>query len=215
MDSLWNSPLNIILERISSSDPIPGGGSASSISGLIGLSLVMMSINITRQSSSHLASAALNIAAESLEKDSIRLKELTEDDMKAFSQYMVALRLKKGTPELDSVRRQALKDATNRAINVPMSAAKLLSESLSTAKEIVPYIKSSVVSDIFAGCELIKSAAISILLNVDVNLQSQLMSDRKETFKAAKNDILRSIEGNFNYISDIAKSNGYSFSSLE
>jgi methenyltetrahydrofolate cyclohydrolase len=210
MDNLWNSPLSDILDRISSSEPVPGGGSASSISGAIGISLVLMSINVTRKS---LPSDPLDLAAASFQQDTIDLRKLLEEDMKVFSQYMTALRLPKDTPELESIRKQALKEATINAIEVPISAAKLLSQSLSSTVEIAPQIKASVISDTFAGCELIKSAAIAILLNVDVNLQSKSITDRKAAYQTAKIDILVKIESDFCQIIEIANHHGFSFGS--
>jgi glutamate formiminotransferase/formiminotetrahydrofolate cyclodeaminase len=211
MDSFWNLPLSTVLERIASNNPVPGGGSASSMSGLIGLSLVLMSINITKQSSIHEKFILLKDTADSLERNIDKLKALAEDDMKAFSEYMEALRLPKGRPELDSIRQHNLKQATKQAINIPIYASQILVESLKNTIEIVPYIKKSVVSDAFAGCELMKSSAIAILLNVDVNLKSKLISNEAEYFYDIKNNILKDIEEHFKYISDIAKTDGYKF----
>ena len=206
MNSLLNDSLSNVLDLISSSEPVPGGGSASSISGLIGISLVLMSINVTRRSSS---SNILDTAAASLEKDIIDLKVLMENDITAFSQYMTALRLPKNTIELESTRKSSLIDATIYAIDVPIAAAQLLSKSLNISKEVAPHIKTSVISDTIAGCELIKSAAISILLNVDVNLKSKLISEKMEYYKNTKNNILKEINNNFENIMNLGTDNGF------
>src|SRR5207245_9999091 len=98
MSTLVDKPVRDLLAAFSSSDPTPGGGSASALASAVGASLLMMvaSLPKTRSGSSE-DRAALAAAAEALVELRLQLTEAIDADTIAYDQVVAAYRLAEGT----------------------------------------------------------------------------------------------------------------------
>ncbi|WP_105383325.1 cyclodeaminase/cyclohydrolase family protein [Neorhizobium alkalisoli] len=121
---MFNQRLSAILQVMGRRSPPLGGGAASLLSGLIGLSLIRMAAEITRPESN----AAISRAVSRLDELARLLKESAKADVDVFNEYVAALKLPRDEPEEMSKREEVLAEAGLRAAETPLSSAFLLAK---------------------------------------------------------------------------------------
>ncbi len=157
------------LNMLGSSEPTPGGGSATGVLGALGASLGLMVISLTSPEDEETA-RTLDTARESLVQLRDRFSVLAEADERVFQGYRDAADMPKGTPEEKRARKAALQEALKRAAGVPLQACETAVE---LARTIVPIQQ-------FGNPHLFSDAQIAMLyaaacfeasrINVNVNL---------------------------------------------
>lgn len=182
------------LERLSASNPTPGGGSASALAGALGASLLLMVASMPKaKSDAEDDRAALVAAASRLKALRDTLAALIDRDTEAYNAVMAAYRLPKANDEEKAARRvaiqQALVDATATPIDIMRACAEALTEGHTVARLGNP----SAASDVDVGLGLLEAASKGALKNVDINLES--LSDRQlaEQLRAQANALRPSI----------------------
>ena len=153
------------LDRLASSAPTPGGGSAACVAGALGASLGSMVVAVARTKGDALDWTELDLAFRTDGEEFLRL---AQEDEAAFRAVMTALRRPKDGP----ARPAGLQEALLLASSVPLRAAERAVDLLRRLETLVPQAPSSIVSDVGAGAHLALAALRSSLLNVDVNLRS-------------------------------------------
>lgn len=189
MLDLLRQNFSSVLDAVGSTQPTPGGGSASLMSGMIGLSLVKMAFQVS-VSGNDPEHGGVN--SELLRYQNV-LENLVSADMEIFSEYMRVLKMDKSNEAAKETRSQALFDVTVKSIEVPLSSAEAVLGIMQYALSLEPRIKSSIVSDLFAGVLILESSARAVLLNVDANLQAKRMADVREHFYAQKQRVVDEI----------------------
>jgi len=215
MNSFWNSSVDASLSAIASASPTPGGGAASSLSAAIGLALVRMAVAVSMKSSSVADEPTLASINEALLDIGNQLKEAANEDMDAFNKYMVAIKLPKGSSELDEARNKAIDIAVEAAIEAPLRAAELITTALEKSIQALPFIKETILSDLFAGAVLLNAACVAIQLNVDVNANSKRLLPRKAIFQHRKTKFANDCEGLLATIQEFGVERGYRFKAAD
>jgi formiminotetrahydrofolate cyclodeaminase len=160
-----------LLERLSSSAPVPGGGSAAALAGAMGASLVSMvaALTVGRAEYAEVEASAHEIgeAAAALRDE---LGELAEQDSLAYQAFVSARRLPRETDEQLAARTHAMGSAIAEAADVPLRTARVARRALELARRIAPIGNRNAVSDAGVAAQLTAAAVRGAILNVRINL---------------------------------------------
>ncbi len=158
-------------DALASSDPTPGGGSASALAGAMGAALVAMVARTTAASKKFADRAermeALGREAESLRTDFLAL---AEEDAAAFDAVMAAFRLPRETPAQQEARGRAVQEAYRTAANPPMKVADSSLRLLALAQRVAEDGTPSAVSDAGVAALLAATALEGAALNVRITV---------------------------------------------
>ncbi len=170
-DKLADLSLLTLLDRLASSDPVPGGGSASAIAGAMGAALVAMVAELTigRTEYSEHEETLLELRTAAVERQQLLLS-LADEDATAYQSVVAARRMPKETEPQREARAAALRTAMIEAARVPLRAANVAAEVLELAARIAPIGNRNAVSDAGVAAQLSGAALRGALLNVRINL---------------------------------------------
>lgn len=163
--------LDALLDRLASSDPVPGGGSAAALAGAMGAGLVAMVAELTigrPEYAEHDATVTELRAAAVTRKE--LLLALAEEDAVAYDAVVSARRLPKESESERAARATALRGAMLDAAHVPLRTAVVAGEVLQLAERIAPIGNRNAVSDAGVAAHLAAAALRGALLNVRINL---------------------------------------------
>jgi formiminotetrahydrofolate cyclodeaminase len=163
--------LSDFARSLASSEPAPGGGSASAASGAFGAALLGMVVGLTLGKEKYRAAwEELEPLADRLEDARARLLELVDEDTKAYEAVVAARRLPKDTPEATALRARALDEANVLAATVPLQTAFFAHEALKAAPTILEKGNPNASSDAWVAALLLEAAALGALANTRINL---------------------------------------------
>lgn len=159
--------------RLASRAPVPGGGSASALSGALGAALVEMVCQLTlgRPEYADVDPVARQIGTAAGE---LRASLLTaaEEDAAAYLMVVAARRMPRDSGEERAARKAAVGEASVAATEVPLRIARLAAEVLDLAAGIAPIGNRNAVSDAGVAALLAATAVRGASLNVTINLPS-------------------------------------------
>jgi formiminotetrahydrofolate cyclodeaminase len=170
-DRLTELSARELVERLATSDPIPGGGSASAIAGAIGAALVRMVVALTtgRPDAAEHDAALTDIAIAAATAQSALLN-LAELDAAAYDAVVRARRLPRDTDLDRQARATQVAAAVREATRVPLETARIAAGVLDLAERLAPIGNSNAVSDVGVGALLAAAAVRGAVLNVRINL---------------------------------------------
>ena len=147
-------------DTLSLKTPVPGGGSAAALVGVLGVSLISMTANYSRgKGLSKLDEKKIRDILAKSEKIRKRILELVDLDARA---YLGVVKTRQARP---AVKKKALK----KAREVPFEVAQLCYSAL----ELTPYLvrkgNKHLLSDVRVAAELLLAAFRSALINVEIN----------------------------------------------
>jgi formiminotetrahydrofolate cyclodeaminase len=158
------------LERLASSAPTPGGGSAAAIMGAMGAALVSMTCNVSIGKKGYEAvEAELLAVRDESEKLRLRLAAMVTEDVAAFDGLMAAYKLPKATDDDKARRSAAIQSSLTRATEVPLECARACAAVIALARRAAEHGYKGVVSDAGVGVLSAYSALRSAALNVYIN----------------------------------------------
>ena len=160
-----------LTERMASSDPVPGGGSAAALAGAMGAALVAMVAALTSgrpEYAEHEATVSV-MRADALSRRGLLL-ELAEQDATAYESVVRARHMPKDSKADRDSRATALRGAMLDAARVPLRTAAVAAEVLELAERIAPIGNRNAVSDAGVAAQLAAAALRGALLNVRINL---------------------------------------------
>ena len=159
------------VERLGSSDPVPGGGSAAALAGAEAAALVHMVVELTsgRPAAAEHAETLAEIgdAAAAWQAE---LVSLAERDAEAYAAVVAARRLPKDTDAGREARAARIADALRGAIRVPLVVARAGSAVLGLAEALAPIGSRNAISDVGVAALLAVAAVRGAALNVEINL---------------------------------------------
>lgn len=159
--------------KLASAEPAPGGGSAAALCGLMGTSLLEMTINLSLGRPEFAReSDVLAEKQKELARVHIELQLLIDRDAQAFRGVMAAYQMPKQTEESKKLRLQAIQDAFRQAAEIPLETARVTLESLEIARFLCGRVNPHVVSDLAVGALACHSGLVGALLNTAINLPS-------------------------------------------
>jgi formiminotetrahydrofolate cyclodeaminase len=162
-----------LLAAFQSSEPTPGGGSASALAGAIGASLLAMvaglpkSRAVTEDERTRLEDARGRCAALSAE-----LARLIDRDSEAYELVMAAYRRSKGSDQEKAARAAAIQEALRAAIAAPLDVMRACAAAIEEASTVAALGNASASSDVEVGLELLTAGLRGAQLNVEINLGS-------------------------------------------
>jgi len=173
------------LEETASNSPVPGGGSIAAVSAALSAALTQMVANLTLGKKGY---EDVQEEAESVAKEAARMKSLfveyIDKDSDAFNEVMNAFKLPKDTDENVEQRKKAIQDATKLAALVPLDVAREAYKIMELAQVAVEKGNKNAVTDAAVATMMARTAVLSALYNVKINLGS--IKDNEFVEKVAK-----------------------------
>lgn len=168
---LTDLPVHEFLERLGSSDPVPGGGSAAALAAAMGAALVAMVAELTigRPAYAEHEETIRKIRFDAIERR-VELLELAQQDADAYDVVVRARHLPKDSEEQKAARSSALEASMLEAARIPLRAAVVASEVLDLAGRIAPIGNKNAASDAGVAAQLAAVGLRGALLNVRINL---------------------------------------------
>ncbi|SET47044.1 formiminotetrahydrofolate cyclodeaminase [Natronincola peptidivorans] len=161
------------LKKTASSNPVPGGGSIAALSAATAAALSEMVANLTIGKKKY-----IEVEGEMQEVakffDSIR-EELLKDidrDADAYNQVIEAFKLPKETEEEIQVRKEKIQAVTKIAATVPLEVAKKAFSLMENIEKVVLKGNQNAVTDGAVAAMMARTAVLSALYNVKINLGS-------------------------------------------
>ncbi|HEY6211850.1 MAG TPA: cyclodeaminase/cyclohydrolase family protein [Vicinamibacterales bacterium] len=162
-----------LLDAFASSDPTPGGGSASALASALGAALLQMVAALPKtRSNSDADRAALTAASSALTGIRAQLTEAIDADSAAYDRVVAAYKQAKTTDVEKSARKAAIQRALRAATDVPLGVARLSADALKQADTIGAHGHPGASSDVGVAVALLGAGRRGALLNVAINLGS-------------------------------------------
>ena len=136
---LTDTTVSTFLAAVRSSEPTPGGGSASALAGALGASLLAMVAAIPKPR------ATTDQDVERLEAAGARCAELSEHltlvdrDADAYMAVMAAYRLPKQRDDEKAARSARIQDAIRGAIEAPLDVMRACSDAIEQGAVVAAY----------------------------------------------------------------------------
>lgn len=168
-----NLTLKEFADVVASNEPVPGGGSVAAVCGTLSAALSEMVARLTMGKKKYAEHE--EEMSEIKEKAFIlrnKLVDFIEKDSIAYNKVMEAYKLPKETDEEKDVRKKAIEEGSKLAAAVPLEVAQVSYEILPLAEAVVIRGNSNAVTDGLVAAMLARTAVLSAVLNVRINLDS-------------------------------------------
>jgi formiminotetrahydrofolate cyclodeaminase len=168
---LTDLSIHDFLERLGSSDPVPGGGSAAALAAAMGAALVAMVAELTigRPAYAEHEETVRKLRFDAVEHR-VELLDLAQQDADAYDLVVRARHMPKESEAEKEQRNAALGTAMVAAARAPLRAAVVASEVLDLAERIAPIGNRNAVSDAGVAALLAAAGLRGAVLNVRINL---------------------------------------------
>ena len=179
-----NEPLKKYIDDLAARQPMPGGGSAASLTGASGIALLEMACNFTIGNKRYegvkgLISAHLAV----LKKIREEFMALIDEDIKVYGSICSAFKTK-DEKDID----KALKDG----YYISLKMCKLSKSGMDVALDLADKSNINLITDVGCGAELLKASFNSGVLNSEINLKGikdAFFAEReKSALDSIKND---------------------------
>ena len=175
MDNMKLADLSIkeFLAKTASGSPVPGGGSIAALSAAIaaGLSEMVANLTIGKKGYEAAEEQMKGIAKDAAEYRNKLIKDIDRDS-DAYNDVLAAFRLSKATEHEQNIRKQAIQDAFKNASLVPLNVAKNAFKIIDLAEAVVKHGNKNAVTDGIVAVMMARTAVLSSLYNVKINLAS-------------------------------------------
>jgi len=173
------------LDETASNSPVPGGGSIAALSAAFSSALTQMVANLTLGKKGY---EDVQEEAGFIVKEAERMRgffvEYIDKDSDAFNEVMNAFKLPKDTDEKMEYRKKAIQEATKVAALVPLDIAREAYKIMDLAQVVVEKGNKNAVTDGAVATMLARTAVLSALYNVKINLSS--IKDKEFVEKISK-----------------------------
>ena len=160
-----------LIDAFSSTDAVPGGGSAAALAGAVGVSLLLMVAGLPKtKTGAPEETADLAEASSRLHPLRDALLDLVDRDSVAYRQVLTAFRLPRVSDADKAARTEAIDRATRAAIDAPLDVMRLSQQALRGAVIVASNGSRKTTSDVGVAVELLMAALRGARLNVDINV---------------------------------------------
>ena len=175
------------LERLASSDAVPGGGSAAALTGSLGAALVAMVGRISSASMPELVADADRLRAE--------LGAAGRRDEEAYARVVAAQALPKRDDTERAARKSALEVALRDAAETPLTIAGLALAVLELIDRLLEVSLGALGSDVGCAAEFAGAALAAAAYNVRINhrymKEEAVVSEQAERLAAHEDAAVR------------------------
>ena len=162
-----------LVERLATSDPVPGGGSAAALAGAMGAALVRMVVELTvgrPAAEGHTEELTeIGVAASGWQSELLNLAEV---DATAYDAVVRARRLPRDSERDRHARDTQVAAAVREATRAPLATARVANEVLALAERLAPIGNRNAISDVGVAALLAVAAIRGAAMNVEINLPS-------------------------------------------
>ena len=184
------------LKEAASSSPVPGGGSAAALSAALaaGLSEMVAGLTVGRKGFEEFDEEMKKIATSAaILRD--RCSENIDRDAESYNQVIAAFRMPKDSEVETKVRNEAIQAALKHAALVPLETARQAFEIVELAEKVVQNGNPNAITDGVVAAMLARTAVLSGLYNVKINLTSindnDFVADLSKQVDQLKEEIFR------------------------
>ena len=168
--SLLDLTAKELLERFSSPDPTPGGGSAAALAGAAGGALAAMVCAMPKtRTGAPEERVRLEKSLEEARQASGRLRALVDLDAEAYDEVIAAYRLPKASDGEKASRKAAIAKAMSRATEVPLETARECLRVLGAAQQAFRDGNPNAASDAKTGALMALAGLLGGVENVRIN----------------------------------------------
>ena len=162
-----------LLQKTASGDPVPGGGSMAALGAAVSASLAEMVANLTIGKKGYEA-AEIEMRAVADKMRPLREKLLgdMDRDADAYREVFSAFKLPKGTDQEKNIKERKIQDSLKHAAKVPLSVAEDAFAILKLTQTVISLGNRNAVSDGAVAAMMARTAVLSALCNVRINLGS-------------------------------------------
>jgi len=161
------------LAETASQNPVPGGGSIAAQSGATAAALVEMVANLTLNRKKYVdVQDDMQLIVQKVNPIRTRLLELIDEDAESYAAVMLAYSLPKETQQHQDDRNNAILESLKLAAKTPFEVATLSAQVLELAQFVVEKGNTNAVTDGIVAAMLARTATLSALYNVKINLAS-------------------------------------------
>jgi methenyltetrahydrofolate cyclohydrolase len=169
--NLLDRTVSDLLAAFRSSDPTPGGGSASALAGALGASLLAMVAALPKSRAATEEDAQrLKAAGDRCTALASELERLVDKDTEAYDLVVSAYRKPKTTDDEKAARSAAIQSAMREAIAAPLAVMRGCAAAAEQGVVIAGLGNPSASSDVRVGLELLGAGLRGAKLNVEINL---------------------------------------------
>jgi len=180
--TLTDQSLVMFSEEVASKKATPGGGSVSAYMGALAAGLLSMVAQITLGKKEPPPGAEkLNEVVKESEALRQKLLRLVAEDTEAFDLVMKAFKSSKDQPE---ARKNAIREATIKASEIPLSTLDCSVRVLRLAYEVAEKGSTNALSDVVTAVSAARAAVEGAASNVLINLSS--LDDQKYVEKISR-----------------------------
>lgn len=167
------------IEKLASSEPAPGGGSASAQAVANGAALIEMVANLTvgRKRYADVAAEMEDLLATT-KKLRLQAMTLIDEDTKAYELVMSAFKLPRKTDQEKKTRAEEILKSTRIAIETPKNTALLALEVMKLSFVAMEKGNQNTFSDGLVAAHLAQAGCKGALANVKINLSG--LKDQEE-----------------------------------
>lgn len=160
------------LEKLSSSDSMPGGGVASSLVAANGISLILMVCNLTIGKEKYKENEALVISVKSeAEKLKEKFLELMDKDAETFKVMEKVFAMPNSTEEEKNLRKEKMQEACKICCETPKEMIENAIKGIELTDSIYGKSNKSAESDLIVGKKLLRTSIEGAWENIAINLR--------------------------------------------
>ncbi len=183
------------VDRLSSSDPVPGGGSASAVAAALGASLVTMVASLTTGRPKYVDhEPMLAWAIDTGRRLAARFLDLADEDADAYGRFAAARKLPRETDAEIATRSAAMEAAARSAAEAPLACVEACLELVGAAEALAGRSNPNAASDVDVAALLGEAAARGAAANVLINLPSMGDPETEGRMTARVTELLAAIE---------------------
>ncbi|HHY78576.1 MAG TPA: cyclodeaminase/cyclohydrolase family protein [Clostridiales bacterium] len=193
---LADKNLKEFLKETASNSPVPGGGSVAALSAGLAAALTAMVANLTIGKKGYEElEEEMTVIAKEAEKYKDLFIEYIDKDSDAFNQVMDAFKLPKETEEEKEIRKNKIQEALKNAALVPLEVARTALKIMDIIEKVVVKGNKNAVTDGAVAAMMARTATLSALYNVKINLGSikdaEFVEKTQKEVRQIEEDVVR------------------------
>ena len=183
------------LDDLASTQPAPGGGSASALGGAMAAALASMVCRLTLGKAGYEeAQSEIETILERTEQLRRRFTELLEEDIAAYGRLAASYKMPRGTDEERAARSEDIQKHLFGAAEVPLEMAECATRLSHFLKRIAEIGNATLLSDLVTAVSLANAAARGAAGMVRVNLRFMRDAARASELQARLEAALQQVE---------------------